>query len=109
MFGVVLTCSPLLLFWLATALGRRLMSVVLTLGAALFAIYIGITGYYEAFWSDHRSDINGIVLIYVPAIQAVIGLLALVGSFIDWLIYRHELRPIPDPASGLSPRDPDAV
>ena len=87
--GILFVCSPLFLFWAATALGRHAVPIMLTLGAALFAIYVGISGYYDAFWSDHRSDINGIVLIYVPAVQGVIGLIALVGAFVDWSVHRQ--------------------
>ena len=90
--GVLFVCSPLFLFWAAAALGRHAVPIALTLCAALFAICAGISGYHDAFWSDHRSDINGIVLIYVPAVQGVIGLLALVGGFVDWLIYRRRHR-----------------
>ena len=81
--SVLYICSPLFLFWAATALGRHTIPIVLTLCATLFTIYVGISGYYEAFWSDHRSDINGLYLIYVPAVQGVIGLLTLTGAFID--------------------------
>jgi hypothetical protein len=88
--AMVFVCVPMFLLCAATALGRHIGVVIFTLCAALFSIYAGVSSYYDAFWSDHRTDINGIVMIYVPAFQGAIGLLVLIVAFVESTIYKRK-------------------
>ncbi len=85
---VVATCSPFLLFGLAVWAGRRAWSVICTLLGLVIAIVFGALGYYEAFRVHQHGEADALAVVFVPIVQAVIGLLVLLIAVGDRLHFR---------------------